>query len=103
MDANSSNVASRSFRRGAIALSTAAALLGSSAAAHAGSFSHEDCRLISSVITDVAKTVGARRLSLEFRQSLMSFIAPEGKLTCDGPKDIITARLALTTSQHSTR
>jgi hypothetical protein len=77
------------FRRAAIGIATAAIFAGSSA--RAGDFTHDQCRLISAVAADVMKALGPSSLSVEFRQSLIKFIVPNGKqLTCDGTKEIVT-------------
>jgi hypothetical protein len=77
------------FRRAAIGIAAAAAIFANSAA-RAGDFTHDQCRLISTVAADVMKGLGSNTLSVDFRQSLIRFIVPNGKLTCDGPKEIVT-------------
>src|SRR5262245_56912839 len=73
---------------------TGAVMLGAaslpSGGAQAGDFTHDQCRLIAAVATDVMKALGPTTLSVDFRQSLVRFVAPQGKFTCDGPKDILT-------------
>jgi hypothetical protein len=76
------------LRKSAIALTTVAAMF-AGAAAHAGDFTPEQCRSISAVGISVAKAVGPSTLSTEFKQSFRNFLGPD--LTCDGPKDILTA------------
>jgi hypothetical protein len=89
------------FRKGAIAFTTAATLgLAALFPAHGQtvgvgtpstpSFTTDQCRLISAVTAEVFRFRGAPTLSAQFRQSMVNFIAPNGSLTCDGPREIIT-------------
>lgn len=83
------------FRKGAIALTTAAAVFAGTSA-HAGDFTSDQCRMIAAVAGDVMKAVGASKLSIEFRTSLIDFIMPNvdgngRKMTCDGNKRITTS------------
>lgn len=80
----------QALRRGAIALAAGAALFGANAA-QAASFTDKECRIISAVARDVVRTLGKEKLSSQFRESLINFMAPDGKtLTCDGPTQIRT-------------
>src|SRR5688572_1417219 len=56
------------FRNCSAAMATVALLAGS--AARAGDFTSEQCGLISGVVSDVAKSLGTNKLSVDFRQSL---------------------------------
>ena len=76
MYANSNSLRS-TFRRavtGAVMLG--AATLGGTAA-HAGDFTHEQCRLIAAVATDIFKAVGSDKLSTDFRGSFVKFVMPK--------------------------
>lgn len=66
----------------------ALAAVGMTGQAKAGDFTHDQCRAIAAVASDVVKTIGKEKLSVEFRQSFINFLG--AKLTCDGPKDILT-------------
>jgi hypothetical protein len=84
-----------SFRKKATAVAAATAMMGAASFAtdaQAGDFTHEQCKIIAGITTDTMNAIGTNKLSPEFRGSIVKFIAPEGQLTCDGPKDILTPR-----------
>ncbi len=77
-------------------MAAGAALLGTAAAtpAQAAAFTEQECKVISLVTRDVVNAVGKDKLSVEFRKSLVNFMAPDGKrLTCAGPTNIATPTL----------
>jgi hypothetical protein len=75
------------FRKGALALTAAAAMFAGTSA-HAGDFTSEQCKIISHISVDAAKAIGPEKLSKEFKTSWRGFLG--ANLTCDGPKDIFT-------------
>lgn len=80
----------QALRRGAAAIVAAGVLFGANAA-QAGSFTELECKTVSGVAREVVKAVGKDTLSMDFRRSLLSFIAPDGKQsTCTGPLKIAT-------------
>lgn len=81
--ASSSGSMARTGRALALAASTMAAV---TSPALAGDFSPADCRGISGIARAVVRRVGADTLSLEFRQSFLSWMGAETR--CDGPKEI---------------
>lgn len=53
-------------------------------------FTSDQCRAISAVGVEVARTVGPQNLSDEFKQSFRAFLGQN--LTCDGPREISIVR-----------
>jgi hypothetical protein len=51
-------------------------------------FTHDECRNISTATTIMFTRVGANNLSVEFRQSMINFIMPNGQTSCTGPRQI---------------
>jgi len=51
---------------------------------------YDQCRSIASVSQAVVKSLGPETLSVEFRKGWRDFVAPVGKLTCDGSTEIAT-------------
>ena len=77
------------LRKGAIALAAGSVLM--AANAQAASFTQEECGLIAGVSATTVRSLGADNLSVEFRDSLMRFVAPDGRrATCDGHTEIKT-------------
>ena len=91
---------SERLRKGAIAAAAVGSLFAANAAAAADAslpsaprFTEQECGLITLIASDVVRTVGKDKLSLEFRTSFMKFIAPDGKkATCTGPTQIATPK-----------
>lgn len=80
----------QALRRGAFALA-AVASLAAATPGQAASFTEHECKVIYAVSRDVVKAVGTGTLSTDFRRSLFSFMAPDGKtITCAGPTQIRT-------------
>lgn len=71
-------------RKAALGIAAAAAM---TTGASAADFTQKQCLGISETATEVVKTVGAKTLSREFRQSFVNWLGAD--LRCDGPKDII--------------
>lgn len=71
-------------RKAALGMAAAAAMMTSASAAD---FTQAECKGIAGTATEVVKSVGAKTLSREFRQSFMNWMGSD--LRCDGPKDII--------------
>ena len=66
----------QALRRGAFALATVAAMAGATTSAEAANFTREECSLIAVTAGRVIQSLGAETLSLQFRQSLGSFMVP---------------------------
>jgi hypothetical protein len=80
----------QALRRGAFALA-AVASLAAATPGQAASFTEHECKVISGVARQVVTALGPNSLSVDFRRSLLGFIAPDGKRsTCTGPTQIRT-------------
>jgi hypothetical protein len=58
--------------------------------ASASALSYEQCRTIAAITSQVVKTAGKDRLSSAFRNSMIQYVAPDGKIACTGSKEIQT-------------
>jgi hypothetical protein len=77
-----------------LALLGAANLSGPSANAqqlslNAPQFTELQCKTIATTTTEVFEALGAQKLSVDFRRSVIDFIIPDGRtVTCTGPRQI---------------
>lgn len=53
----------------------------------AGDFTQDECKVIVGTASGVVRAANAKKLSVEFRKSFLSWAGEN--ITCDGPKDII--------------
>jgi hypothetical protein len=58
--------------------------------AAAAPFTPDQCKVVAAAISEVLRTLGPDTLSVDFRTSLRDFVVTDGKLTCEGSRDILT-------------